>query len=309
MVTMTNTYRRIMAVANGQLGLLSRRQANGVGVSNAQLRSRVSSGSLLQVGTDTFRLPGAPTTEQADLRALMLDIGGEVWASGPTAAALHGFDGFRLKPPYDVTILRGRDVKRVGHRIHTTAKLERIDRAVVDDIAVLSGARTLIDLARTESRERLTVAFDSGLRDGRFNESLVHRRIVALRAKGRFGVPRLLEAIEGAEVVRGGHSWLEREYLRLVAGAGLPTPLTQQVLTRAGDRLVRVDFRFEDTPVVVEVLGYQSHRSKEQLRRDSDRMNALLAEGLQPYQFSYEHVVGAPGGVVATTAVALARYL
>ncbi len=124
---MTNTYRRIMAVTTGQLGLLSRRQANGVGVTNTQLRSRVSSGSLIQVGTDTFRLPGAPSTELAQLRALILDIGGEVWASGPTAAALHGFDGFRLEPPFDVTILRGRDVQRVGHRVHTTTRLELID--------------------------------------------------------------------------------------------------------------------------------------------------------------------------------------
>ena len=96
-VGMTNTYHRIMAVTTGQLGLLSRRQANGVGMSNAQLRSRVSSGSLLQVGVDTYRLPGAPTGALADLHALMLDIGGEVWASGPTAAALHEFR--RLPPP------------------------------------------------------------------------------------------------------------------------------------------------------------------------------------------------------------------
>jgi very-short-patch-repair endonuclease len=254
-------------------------------------------------------LPGAPTDARAELLALMIDIGGEVWASGPTAAALHGFDGFRLKPPFDVTILRGRDVKRVGHRIHTTASLDLIDRAVVDGVQLTSGARTLIDLARTESRERLTVAFDSGLRDGKFNESLVHRRIVALRSKGRFGIPRLLDALHGAEVIRGAHSWLEREYLRLVSSAELPVPLTQQVLTRSGDQLVRVDFRFANTPVVVEVLGHQFHRSKAQLRRDADRMNALLDEGLQPYQFSYEHIVEAPESVVATTRSALTSYL
>lgn len=305
---MTNTYRRAITVATGQLGLLSRRQANGVGMTNAQLRSRVSSGSLVQVGTDTFRLPGAPTGVHAELMALMIDIGGDVFASGPTAAALHGFDGYRLRPPFDVTIRRGRDVKRVGHRIHTTACLDRIDRAVVDGIPVLSGARTLIDLARTESRERLTVAFDSGLRDGRFNESLVHRRIVALRSRGRFGIPRLLEAIEGAEVVRGGHSWLEREFLRLVASSGLPVPNTQQVLSRAGDRLVRVDFHFVGTPVVVEVLGYRWHRTKEQLRRDTERTNALLADGFRPYQFSYEHVAERPSEVVTTLRTALAPY-
>jgi len=303
---MTNTYRRILAVASGQLGLLSRRQANGVGVTNAQLRSRVSSGSLIQVGTDTFRLPGAPTSASAELRALMLDVGGEVWASGPTAAALHGFDGYRLEAPFDVTIMRGRDVQRIGHRVHTTTRLELIDRAVLGQVAVLSGARTLIDLARTQPVERLTTAFDSGLRDGKFNESLVHRRIVALRSTGRYGMPRLLEAIEGAEAISGAHSWLEREYLRIIAVAGLPRPDPQQVLTSASGRLVRVDFRFPGTPVVVEVLGYRFHRSREQLRRDTERMNALLRDGLLPYQFSYEQVVDDPDSVIDETRTALA---
>jgi hypothetical protein len=57
------------------------------------------------------------------------------------------------------------------------------------------------------------------------------------------------------------------------------------------------------------VLGYRSHRSKEQLRRDAERMNALLADGLQPYQFAYEHVVETPEVVVGTTRSALAPHL
>jgi very-short-patch-repair endonuclease len=305
---MTNTYRRILAVATGQLGLLSRQQANDVGLTNAQLRSRVSSGSLLQVGIDTYRLPGAPATALADLRALMLDVGGDVVASGPTAAALHGFDGYLLKAPFDVTIMRNRNVRRIGHRIHTTERLELIDRCRVGDVASLSPARTLIDLARTESAEQLTVALDSGLRDGKFNESLVHRRIVALRTRGRFGIPRLIDVIEGSEVIRGAQSWLEREYLRVVAAAGLPAPLTQQVVTSAGGHLVRVDFRFPASPVIVEVLGYRFHRSAAQLRRDAERMNALVAIGLRPYQFTYEQVVDAPSEVVAQTRTALATW-
>jgi hypothetical protein len=305
---MTTTYRRLRAVANGQLGLLSRQQAHAAGVSNAQLRSRVSSGSLIPAGVDTFRLPGAPITPTSELAALVLDVGGDVWASGPTAAALHGFDGYRLRPPFDVTIRRGRDVQRIGHRVHTTCELDPIDRAEVDGLPALSPARTLIDLARTASPEQLAAAFDSGLRDGRFSESLVHRRIIALRSRGRFGVPRLLDVIEGHEATRGGHSWLEREYLRLVAAAGLPRPLTQQVLTRAGDSVVRVDVRFPGTPVVVELLGYRWHRTRVQLQRDTERMNALLAEGLQPYQFTYAHVVEHPDDVVAATAAALARH-
>lgn len=238
----------------------------------------------------------------------MLDIGGEVWASGPTAAALHGFDGYRLRPPFDVTIPRERNVRRLGHRVHTTAQLDLIDRALVDGLACTSGARTLIDLARTESVEQLTVAFDSGLRDGKFNESVVHRRIVALRSSGRFGIPKLIDAIEGVEAVSGGHSWLEREYLRIVASTGLPTPETQQVLTRSGGRLVRVDFRFPGTPVVVEVLGYRYHRTVDQMRRDTERMNALLDEGFAPYQFTYAAVVETPAYVTEQTRLALAPH-
>lgn len=302
---MTKKYRRLMAVATGQLGLLSRQQANDVGYTDDQLRNRVTSGSLLKAGTNIYRLPGADTQELPALRALMMDIGGEVYASGRTAAALHGFDGFSLKAPFDVTIMRGRDVKRIGHRVHTTTRLDLIDRCSIGGVRSLSGARTLLDLARYEDVERLTIAFDSGLRDGKFNESLVHRRIVAMRSSGRFGIPKLLGAIEGAEAIRGGHSWLEREYLRLVSVAGLPLPHTQQVLTRAQDRLVRVDFRFPGTPVVVEVLGYRYHRSTDQLRRDAARMNALLAEGLRPYQFPYEQIVSEPEQVVEETRVAL----
>jgi len=294
-----------MAVATGQLGLLSRQQAKGVGLSDDQLRNRVKSGSLLKVGIDTYRLPGADARELPALHALMIDIGGDVYASGPTAAALHGFDGFTLKAPFDVTIMRGRDVTRIGHRIHTTTRLDLIDRCTIGGVRSFSGARTLLDLARYEDVETLTTALDSGLRDGRFNEDLVHRRIVALRSSGRFGIPKLISAIEGVEAIRGGHSWLEREYLRLVGGAGLPLPDTQQVLTRAQDRLVRVDFRFPGTPVVVEVLGYQYHRSTEQLRRDAARMNALIAEGLRPYQFPYEQIVSEPDEVVDETRAAL----
>lgn len=302
---MASSFRRLVAAANGQLGLLTRQQAQAVGVSGAQLRNRVKSGSLIQTGTNTYRLPGVPPEPLIELQALLLDIGGQVWASGPTSAALFGFDGFRLRPPFHVTILRGRDVQRIGHRIHTTAAVDLIDRATVNGVSTLSGARTLIDLARTSSAEELTRALDSGLRDGRFSEDLLHRRIVALRSKGRYGIPRLIEVIEGCEVTRGGQSWLEREYLRLVHEAGLPAPLTQQVLTRAGDRLVRVDFRFPGTPVVVEVLGYRFHRTKDELRRDIERMNALVADGFEPYQFSYDQIVGEPIEVVDVTRRAL----
>ncbi len=304
---MTNLNRRIASVANGQLGIVSRSQAHSMGGSDDQLRRRVKSGTLLPIGRQTFRLPGADVTALADLRALLLDIGGHVWASGPTAAALLGFDGYRLAAPFDVTVLRGRNIQRVGHRIHTTTELDLIDRAHASQVAVFSGARTLIDLARTATLEQLVIALDSGLRDGRFNEDLLHRRINALASRGRYGIPKLLDAINTYEHGRGGHSWLERRFLELVNDAGLPRPVTQQVLTRARDRVVRVDFRFRGTNVVVEVLGYRYHRTPQQIERDTERLNALIADGYRPYQFTYASVVDRPDALLDELRAALPR--
>jgi very-short-patch-repair endonuclease len=211
-----------------------------------------------------------------------------------------------LKPPFHLTTTRDRNLRRLGHVIHSTGNLPLIDRETLDGLPITSPTRTLVDLARWEPLERLTAAVDAAFRDGLSTESLLRRRIAALRSKGRFGVPVLLDILDGRSITRGGASWLEREFLRLVAEAGLPRPQTQQVLSRAGDHLVRVDCRFAGTRVVVELLGYRWHRTKQQMAKDAERYNALVLDGFVPYQFTYDNVVDTPERVIATVTAALA---
>ncbi len=302
---MTSADRRIAAIATGQLGAFSRTQAYDAGLSDRQLRSRVQSGFLVQTGPNAFRFAGAPTDLDTELRGLMLDIGPPVWACGATAAALHGFDGFVLRRPFHVVVPRDRSVRRWNARVHRTDVMDLVDRCIVSDVFATTAARTLIDLARSRGSAELAACVDSALRDGRVSEDALHRRIVALRSQGRYGLPTLQAVLAGHEVTRGGHSWLEREYLRLLDRAGLPRPDMQQVLARHGDRLVRVDCRFPGTDVVVELLGYEFHRTKRQMTSDAARMNALTARGYTAYQFTYGHIVAESGYVIATTARAL----
>jgi hypothetical protein len=299
--------RRIAAIATGQLGAFTRAQANDVGLSDRQLRSRVQSGILIQTGPNSFRYAGAPTSLVTELVDVLKSVGGDVWCSGPTAAALHGFDGYSLRRPFHLLVPRHRNVTRSNVRIHRAEVIELIDRVTVDGLPVTSAARTLIDLARTADAAQLAAALDSALRDGLISEAALHRRIATTRSQGRHGLPLLHEVLAGHEVTRGGQSWLEREYLRLLADAGLPRPDTQSVLSRAKDRLVRVDCRFPGTQVVVELLGYQFHRSRSQMSHDATRSNALLADGFLPYQFTYAQVVSEQSWVVETTRAALAR--
>jgi hypothetical protein len=176
--------------------------------------------------------------------------------------------------------------------LHRSRDLCRLDLAEVDGIPTISATRMIIDLAATESPARLAVAIDSALRDGLTSEDFLHRRIVELRRRGRAGLAGLVEVLEGQEHARGGHSWLERRFLQLVAEAGLPQPGTQQVVGRRNERLIRVDCYFPGTNVVVELLGYRFHRSVMQMQNDAERVNRMILDGLHPLQFTYIDVAG-----------------
>jgi very-short-patch-repair endonuclease len=303
---MTNTDRRIAALSTGQLGTFSRAQATDAGLSNRQLRSRVQSGILEQSGPNAFRLAGTPNTLHSQLRELVLDVGQPVLIAGPTAAAIEGVPGFLLRHPFHLQIGVDRNIRRNGVVFHRSEHLDPIDREEFDGWPVTSPARTLIDLARHASPAQLATALEFMVTSGLTTEDALHRRIGALRSRGRFGIPLLLSVLERREIVGGGESWLEREYLSLINRARLPRPQTQVVLARTGDHAVRVDCGFLGTNVVVELLGYRFHRTKSQMNRDAARHNALIASGRLIYQFTYDQVTTTPGEVVEQTRLALA---
>jgi len=232
-------------------------------------------------------------------------LGAGARCAGPTAAALHDFDGYLLRPPFHFVTPRPTNRRRIGHQIHTSTVLPSIDCEEVKGISVTSPTRTIIDLAVTETPVRLTAALDGALRDHKTTETFLLERISALRGKGRYGIPKLLDVIEGAEPSRGGHSFPERRFLELVAAAGLPRPLAQTVLSHVGKRQVRVDMYFPGTPIVVEVMGFRWHRTALQLQQDSVRLNRLQIDGYVVLQFTYWDIVDRPGDVVRHVSEAL----
>jgi hypothetical protein len=240
------------------------------------------------------------------LGELIASIGAPCWAFGPTAAALDGFDDFQLLPPFHVVVPRDRSVNRIGHFVHRGRDITRLDCAIVDGIPTMSATRTIIDLAAFETRERLTMALDSALRDRLTSEDFLHRRIVELRRRGRAGLGELVAVLEGAEITRGGESWLERRFLELMGESGLPRPLTQQVVGQRNRHLIRVDCRFSGTNVVVELLGYRFHRSVMQMQSDAERMNRMILDGLHPLQFTYTDVASESPVMLADIREALA---
>jgi hypothetical protein len=215
---------RLAAITARQLGLITSTQARAAGLTSVQLRYRVRRGDLVDLGGAVLAVAGhEPTWEQTVLAAL-LAAGSRAVVSHRAAARLLGFDGFADSRP-EVTVPRGRRPRLpAGATVHTTLRHERIDTIALAPFRMTSGARTVIDLAVTATDRELEAAIGSAVRDGWTSVPFLRRRFAALRGPGRHGAALLASVLEAPP----GHSDLERRFLRLVARAGLPLPVTQR---------------------------------------------------------------------------------
>lgn len=214
--------------------------------------------------------------------------------SGLAAGRLWRFDNFDRDwveftgPPH----LRGR---KGPFELHTTDYLPLIDRAHAQRFPVTSPARTIVDLAaRNGSRRLLGNAIETSMRLGLTSEPFLRARLQALRGSGRAGVRVLDVVLRNA----GGHSELEREFLRLMNENGLPKPSCQVTHTKDGKTIARVDFQFDPWRLVVEVNGRLGHVTDEDRDNDARRNNELVSEGFVVITFVTKAVMESPDYVV-----------
>jgi very-short-patch-repair endonuclease len=94
----------------------------------------------------------------------------------------------------------------------------------------------------------------------------------------------------------------------MLHSSGLPKPATQVVLGRRKDKVIRVDFHFPGTTIVLEALGYGWHRSGAQMQNDTERANRLVLDGFNPFQFTYTQIVEGADATLATIREAFVRF-
>jgi len=285
--------RRLALLARQQLGCVTGEQSRASGLTADQIEHRVRTGRLERIGVHVLRIAGSPASWEQQLVAGLLDLGPGAVVSRRAAAALHGFEGF---PPgaVEFTVPRQRRNAGVGWQVHSTLRLDPVDRAIVGRFACTSASRTIIDLAWNASASELERAIESAIRDGLTSPTFLRRRLMLLRGRGRRGV-RLLDELL---VDTGGHTALERAFLALVRRAGLPRPVCQRVYRRNEKTIARVDFAFEPRPIVVEVSGRRGHSTDSERAKDARRRNELQALGLVVLEFTYDDVLKRPAYVI-----------
>ncbi|HEX5526629.1 MAG TPA: DUF559 domain-containing protein [Solirubrobacterales bacterium] len=95
---------------------------------------------------------------------------------------------------------------------------------------------------------------------------------------------------------------LERRFLPLAHKAGLPVPLTGQLVNG-----FEVDFYWPDLGLVVETDGLRYHRTPAEQARDRLRDQAHTAAGLIQLRFTHEQVRYEPDHVVRVLAASAFR--
>jgi hypothetical protein len=149
----------------------------------------------------------------------LMTLGPTAAVSHRAAAALHGFDRFD-RGPVEFLVPRGKRGTRFVGDVRSSNSLRRTDTVTVRGLRVTSATRTIVDLVTVVSRDDLEAAIDSAVRMRATAPAVLRRRLEELRGRGRFS-GYLVDSVSGDA---GVESLLEREFLALMRGAGLPEP-------------------------------------------------------------------------------------
>ena len=288
------------------IGELARRQHGLVRVDQvpatdrSRFRELAKRGILEHVAKGVYRSNGAPSSWMQTVQAGVWALGELAVVSHGAAARLHRFDGFD-NAPAEFTILRAQRGRQLpaalAALVHTTTSRPKVDVRRVDGLPVTSPERTIVDLARVGTPSKLLEsAIDSAIRLRLTTLDHIVERITECKGSSRWGVAQL----DALVLTSGGHSVLERQFLRLIKGNGLPLPKPQVVHRREGRHVARVNFLFEAQGVVVEVSGGRGHSSAAERAKDAQRRNHLQQMGRTVLEFTYEDVNERGAYVVST---------
>jgi very-short-patch-repair endonuclease len=178
-----------------------------------------------------------------------------------------------------------------GVRVHTTEHLTAADRTQIDNIPVTSLAWTLVDHAATAHPQRVRSVLEQVQR----RELHVELDELLERFPNRKGTKAIRAALAQ---MRGPAPWtqsqLEDRFLALIRESGLPEPETNVLVE--GEL---VDALWRDQRLIVEVDGYEFHKSRAQFETDRRRDAKLQVAGYRVLRVTQRRLQNDAGAVLA----------
>ncbi len=262
--------------------MVTREQLLRAGVTSKEIEWRLRIGALIREYRGVYRVGHrAPSTEASYLAAVRA-CGDGALLSGRAAAHVWGLTKGSAPPP-EVTTPTQRRVRGV-----ITSRCRRPDEhdgTIRNGIPITTVPRTLVDLAATLGLDGLARAcHEAGVK---YRTTPQHvEQVLARRPKTR-GAATLRKVLRGD--IRVTLSKLEQRFLSLLRESGLALPETNRI---ASGR--RVDCRWPEQKLTVELDSYRFHGSRHAWEQDRRRAREARARGDRFRSYTYDDVLADP---------------
>jgi hypothetical protein len=272
----------VAQIAGAQYGVVARGQLLEAGISAKEIRGRLRTGALIRAHPGVYRVGHSGPSVEARYLAAVLACGKGAVLSGLAAAHLLGLLKGRAPAP-QVTARTERRIPGIETRRARGGNED--DATTWHGIPVTTVARTLVDVASVLSFDDLARAcHEAGVR---YRTTPKQVDAVLARRPGSRGAAKLRRVLRGDAHVT--LSTLERRFLKLLHEAGLPLPITNRP---AGGR--RVDCRWPDHGLTVELDSYRYHNSRHAWELDRRREREARARGDEFRRYTYGDVFDSP---------------
>jgi hypothetical protein len=274
----------VAKLATRSHGVVTRVQLLAAGITLAEIRQRLAIGALQREHWGVYRVGHRAPSVEARYLAAVWACGDDAVLSGRAAAYLWGI----LKgaaPPPEVTAPSEHRIEGV-----TTHRAPTIQGTTHRGIPITTVPRTLVDLAAHLPLDALARAcHEAGVK----HDTTPAQVEAVLAARPRIkGAKKLREILRGD--VQVTLSALERAFGRRLGEANLPLPKTNKP---AHGR--RVDCRWPDRRLTVELDSYRYHHSRHAWEQDRRREREARARGDEFRRYTYGDVVESPSLMLA----------
>jgi very-short-patch-repair endonuclease len=264
-------------IAARQHGVVSLRQLNDCEVDPSGVKRRVAAGRLHRIHRGVYAVGHTALSNEGTWMAAVLACGERAVLSHRGAARLWGILPARGRGQsgsargwVDVTVPdNGGRARRRGIRVHRSITLSPAHCTIRTGIPVTTPSRTLADLRPVLSSTK----FASALREAEFLKLPIGDWTDADRARTE----------------------LEAVFLSLCRRHRLPQPEVNVHIDR-----YEVDFLWRDECLVVEVDGWESHRTRSAFEKDRVRDARLKVLGYEVVRFTWRQVENDSAVVVRT---------
>jgi uncharacterized protein DUF559 len=261
--------------------VIARRQLLTFGFTSDAIKHRLRCGRLYSVRHGIYAVGRRELSPEGRWMAAVLACGEGACLSHRSAGALYGICEER-NGVIEVSVRGTSEPRRDGLRVRTRRALSSQEVGTLRGIPITSPLQTMIDLATELPRPRLERAVNEAdkrevIKADALREALDERA-------GEQGVRPLRTLLDRETFVLSDEE-LERLFLPIALGSGLPLPTTKEIVNG-----FEVDFYWPELGLVVETDGRRYHRTPLAQARDLERDQTHTAAGLTPLRFTHHQV-------------------